>query len=265
MDDDEIQQDLLLGLDGRDRQALRRALAALLAEVAPIVARFERKAAGETVARVHDVVGRLMFPEVPPQGRRSKLLATDAELVRSGGARAHRRIVVRSLLLDDWRKRQTRREYERACAEGGSPEEIRAERRRRKQKQQQPAADVTARPGAAGVEPMGAADATDVALARQVIVRYLQRLKIEYRVAVALEEGLDVEPLVDELAAESREPIERLRERVAALRPGDDDARVRVLYPEDRHPDLAKARESYRKRHARGLRQLVELIRGDAS
>lgn len=265
MDDDEIQQDLLLGLEGHDQQALGRAFRALLVEVTPMVARFERTSAGETEVRARTVVAALVFPETPLEGRRSKLLAIDAELARSGGARGHRRIVVRSFLLDEWRKRQTRREYEQACAAGVSPDEIRAARRQRKQKGRQPAEDVTLRPGAPSFEHAEATDAADVAIARELVVRHLPRLKIEYRVAVALEEGFDVWPLVDELTAETGEPIDRLRERVAALRPGDHDARVRVLYPEDDHPDLTKARESYRKRYERGLNQLVELIAGDAS
>ena len=263
MDDDRIQQDLLLGLEGGDQQALGRAFRALLVEVLPIVARFEHTPVGETERRVREVVAELVFPQT--LGRRSKLLAADAQLARSGGARAHRRIVVLSYLLDEWRKRQTRREYEQACAVGGSADEMRAARRLRKQKRQQPAADVTVRPGAPGPEHEEAIDAAHVAFARQLLVRHLPSLKIEYRVAVALEEGFDVWPLVGELAAETGEPVDRVRERVAALRPGDDDARVRVLYPDDGHPDLTKARESYRKRYERGLKQLVERIKGDAS
>lgn len=263
--DDEIQRDLLLGLEAHQEHALRRAFDALLVEVTPMVDRFERKSSGEAVARAREVVAALVFPETPPEGRRSKLLATDAELARSGGARGHRRIVVLSFLVDEWRKRQTRREYEQACAAGVSPDEIRAARRLRKKKKQQPAEDVDLRPGAPGFEQMEATDAADVTLGRELLVRHLPSLKIEYRVAVALEEGFDVGPLVDELAAETREPADRVRERVAALRPGDHDARVRVLYPENGHPDLAKARESYRKRYERGLNKLVELIKGDAS
>lgn len=265
MDDDEIQRNLLLGLDGHQTFALARALNALLVEVTPMVARFERTSAGETEVRARAVVAALVFPETPLEGRRSKLLAIDAELARSGGARGHRRIVVRSFLLDEWRKRQTRREYELACAAGVSPDEIRAARRQRKQKGRQPTEDVTLRLGAPDFEHAEATCASDVALARELIVRHLPRLKIEYRAAVALELGFDVWPLVDGLAAETGEPVDRLRERVAALRPGDHDARVRVLYPEDGHPDLTKARESYRKRHERGLKQLVEFIAGDAS
>ena len=172
---------------------------------------------------------------------------------------------MRSFLVDEWRKRQTRREYEQACAAGVSPDEIRAARRLRKKRKQQPAEDVNLRPGAPGFEHMEATDAADVTLARELLVRHLPSLKIEYRVAFALEAGFDVWPLVDELAAETGEPADRVRERVAALRPGDHDARVRVLYPEGGHPDLTKARESYRKRYERGLNKLVELITGDAS
>lgn len=263
MDDDGIQRDLLLGLEGRDPRALARAFNALLGEVKLIVVRFEHLSAGEAEARVREVVAELVFPQTP--GRSSKLLAGDAELARSGGARAHRRIVVRSYLLDEWRKRQTRREYEHACAAGVSPDEIRAARRLRRQRAQQPAEDVAMRPGAPGFEHAKTADPADVAVARELVVRHLPRLKIEYRVTVALEEGFDVGPLVDDLAAETGEQVGRLRERVAALQPGDHDARVRVLYPEDDHPDLSKARESYRKRYERGLKLLVDRIKEDAS
>ncbi len=265
MENDGIQQDLLLGLEGHDHQAFKRAFSALLIEVTPMVARFERKSSGETVSRAREVVAALVCPETPPEGRRSKLLATDAALARSGSARSHRRIVVSSFLLDEWRKRQTRREYEQACAAGVSPDEIRAARRQRKQKGRQPAEDVTVRPGAPSFEHAEATGAAEVAIARELVVRHLPRLKVEYRVAVALEEGFDVWPLLDELAAETGESVDRLRERVAALRPGDHDACVRVLYPEDDHPDLTKARESYRKRYERGLNQLVNRIKDDAS
>lgn len=263
MDDDGIQRDLLIGLEGLDQRALGRAIDALLAEVMPMVVRFEHPSAGEVEARVREVVAELVFPQT--SGRRSKLLAGDAELARSDGARAHRRIVVRSYLLDEWRRRQTRREYEQAWAAGVSAEELRAARRHRKQKARQPIEDVTVRPGAPSFEHAEATRAADVAIARELVVRHLPHLKIEYRVAVALEEGFDLWPLVDELAAATGVPLDRLRERVAALRPGDDDARVRVLYPEDEHPDLAKARESYRKRHERGLKLLIDRIKGELS
>lgn len=260
MDDDAIQQDLLLGLEGLAPQALRRAFDALLVELAPIVARFERTPSTETMARTRDVVAALMCPERSPPGRRSKLIATDAELARSGGARGHRRSVVKSFLIDEWRKRDTRRDYEQAWAADVSAEEIRAARRRRRKKLSKE--DGARRTGAPSTEPAASAD---IAIARQLVVRHLPSLPIEYRVAVALELGFDVWPWVDELAAASGEPSARLRERVAALRPGDDDARVRVLYPDHEHRDLVKARDSYRKRHERGLKQLVDLIEDKVS
>ncbi len=264
MDDDGIQQDLQLGLEGGDQQALGRAFRALLSEVMPMVVRFEHLSAGEIEDRVREVVAKLVVPETQPEGRRSKLLANDTELARHGGARAHRRIVVRSFLLDEWRKRHTRREYEQAYAEGCSLDDIRAARRRRKEKQQR-AEDVAQRRGAPRGEQLDAAGADDAALVRELVVKHLPAVPVENGVAVALEFGFDVEPLVEALAAETDEPVYRVRERVVSMRPGDDDARVRVLYPEDEHPDLAKARESYRKRYERGLKELIDRIKGDLS
>lgn len=265
MDDDGIQQDLQLGLEGGDQQALGRAFRALLSEVMPMVVRFEHLSAGEIEDRVREVVAKLVFPESPPAGRRSKLLATNAELARSGGALGHRRIVVRSFLHDEWRKRRTRQEYEQACAAGLSAADIRAARRQRRERRARPVEDVVPSSGASGVDHGEAGGASDVTFVRALLVKHLPRLKIEYRVAVVLEEGFDAAPLLDELAAETGEPVDRVRARVAALRPGDQDARVRVLYPQDEFPDLAKARESYRKRHERGLKELIERIKGDLS
>lgn len=263
MDDDAIQLDLLRGLEGHDLEALKRALQALRVEVGPIVAGFDKTSVAEAEGRIRDVVYTLVFPETPPKGRRSKLLATEAEQARPGGARAHRRTVVRSFLLDHYRKVQTRREYEHAAAAQLSAEEVRADRRQRRQKKEQPAERVAVRSAAAGAEPEQI-DAAGVTIARELIVRHLARLTIKYRVAVALELGFDVWPLVEELAAQTGEPIERLRARVGALRPGDPDASVRVLYPEGKCADLAKARESFRKRYERGLQQLVAGIRGES-
>jgi hypothetical protein len=265
MDDDGIQRDLLLGLEGGDQQALGRAFRALVIEVKPMVVRFEHLSEGESKERVLEVVARLVFPETPLEGRRSKLLATDVELARSGGARGHRRVVVRSFLHDEWRKRRTRQMYEQACASGLSPADIRAARRQRRERRAGPIEDVVQSSGTSGVDHGEAGGAADVTFARALLVKHLPRLKIEYRVAVALEEGFDVAPLLDELAAETGEPVDRVRARVAALRPGDQDARVRVLYPQDEFPDLAKARESYRKRHERGQKELIERIKSDLS
>jgi hypothetical protein len=256
MDDDAIQQDLLLGLEGLAPQALRRAFDALLVELAPIVARFERTPSTETMARTRDVVAALMCPERSPPGRRSKLIATDAELARSGGARGHRRSVVKSFLIDEWRKRDTRRDYEQAWAADVSAEEIRAARRRRRKKLSKE--DGARRTGAPSTEPAASAD---IAIARQLVVRHLPSLpKIEYRVAVALELGFDVWPCRRTRRCERRaeRPPPRASRRPAPWR--RRCARASALSPDHEHRDLAKARDSYRKRHERGLKQLVDLI-----